>query len=61
MKFSEIINFYLREIDSWTWFKVFINFLFYFAIIISEILFLTSFFLILNKETGTEIINIFFS
>ena len=44
MKFSEIINFYLREIDSWIWFKVFINFLFYFAIIISEILFLSSFF-----------------
>ncbi len=61
MKLSEIINFYLREIDSWIWFKVFINFLFYFAIIISEILFLSSFFLILNKETGTETINIFFS
>ncbi len=61
MKFSEIINFYFREIDFWTWFKVFINFLFYFAIIISEILFLSSFFLILNKETGTETINIFFS
>ena len=60
MKFSEIINFYIREVDSWTWFKVFINFLFYFVIIISEILFLSSFFLMLNKETKTEILNIFF-
>lgn len=60
MKFKEIINFYLREIDKWTWFAVFINFFFYFAIITSEILFLSSFFVILNKETGTEIINIFF-
>lgn len=60
MKFKEIITFYLREIDKWTWSAVFINFFFYFAIIISEILFLSSFFVILNKKTGTEIINIFF-
>jgi len=61
MKISKIVNFYLKEIEAWTWLKVFINSLFYFAIIICEILFLSSFFLMLNKETGTKIINISFS
>lgn len=61
MKISKILNFYFKEIEPWTWFKVFINSLFYFAIIISEMLFLSSFFLMLNKETGAKIINIFFS
>lgn len=61
MKFSEVFKFFIKEIDLKIWFKVFINFLLYFTIIISEILFLTTFYILLNKKTDSELINSFFS
>ena len=61
MNFIEVFKFFTKQIDLKIWFKVLINFFLHFAIILSEILFLTTFFIILNKKTDSEIINIFFS
>ena len=61
MNFIEVFKFFTKQIELKIWFKVLINFFLYFAIILSEILFLTTFFIILNKKTDSEIINIFFS
>ena len=61
MKFSEVFKFFIKEIDLKIWFKVIINFVLHFTIIISEILFLTAFYILLNKKTESEFINNFFS
>jgi ABC-type bacteriocin/lantibiotic exporter with double-glycine peptidase domain len=54
MNFINIFKFFAKETDLKIWFKVFVNFIFQFSIIISEILFLSAFFLILNKKTPSS-------
>ena len=60
MSIFDVFKFFLKQIDIKTWFKVLINFFLHFSIIISEILFLTTFFIILNKKTDSDFINILF-
>ena len=60
MSIIDVFKFFLKQIDIKTWFKVLINFFLHFSIIISEILFLTTFFIILNKKTDSDFINILF-
>jgi hypothetical protein len=61
MTITELLKFFLKEIDFKSWIKVLINFIFHFSIVISEILFLSTFFLILNEKTDSRIFNVFFS
>lgn len=60
MNFLKLLNFFLLHIDLKTWVKSFINVIITFLIIISEILFLTTFYIILNKNTDSKFINDFF-
>jgi ABC-type bacteriocin/lantibiotic exporter with double-glycine peptidase domain len=60
MNFFQVFKFFIKEIDLKTWFKVIINFIFHFSIIVSEILFLSTFFIILNKKTDSDFVNKFF-
>ena len=60
MNFIQILKFFIKEIDLITWLKVIINFIFHFLIIISEILFLSTFFIILNNKIDSDLVNKFF-
>ncbi len=60
MNFLQVFKFFIKEIDLKTWFKVTINFIFHFSIIVSEILFFSTFFIILNKKTDSDFVNKFF-
>lgn len=60
MNFSQVFKFFIKEIDLKTWLRVIINFIFHFSIIFSEILFLSTFFIILNKKTDSDFVNKFF-
>jgi ABC-type transport system involved in cytochrome bd biosynthesis fused ATPase/permease subunit len=60
MNFTQVLKFFVKEIDLKTWLKVIINFIFHFSIIISEILFLSTFFVILNNKTDSALVNKFF-
>ena len=57
MSTARVIKFFFREIDFKTWVNVLINFFFNFSIIISEVLFLSTFFILLNGKTTSENIN----
>ena len=57
MSTVRVIKFFFREIDFKTWVNVLINFFFNFSIIISEVLFLSTFFILLNGKTTSEKIN----
>ena len=44
MSINKVIKFFYKEIDFKTWLNVIFNFIFNFLIIISEVLFLSTFF-----------------
>ena len=57
MSINKVIKFFYKEIDFKTWLNVIFNFIFNFSIIISEVLFLSTFFILLNGKTKSEYIN----
>ena len=59
MKIDRVFRFFLKEIELKIWFKVIVNFILQFTIILAEILFLSIFFLILNQGTNSNIFKIF--
>ena len=60
MSINKVIKFFYKEIDFKTWLNVIFNFIFNFSIIISEVLFLSTFFILLNGKTKSEYINVLF-
>ena len=60
MSINKVIKFFYKEIDFKTWLNVIFNFIFNFLIIISEVLFLSTFFILLNGKTKSEYINVLF-
>ena len=59
MKTTELFRFFLKEINLNIWFKVIIKFILHLLIVFSEILFLSTFFLILNQKVDSKIFNFF--
>ena len=57
MSLTDIIKFFLREIEYKTWINVIISSIFNISIIISEVLFLSTFFILLNGEINSNFIN----
>ncbi len=53
----EIFNFFINQIDKKIWFKVFFNYILIFLLIISELLFLSNFFLLVNSQSATALDN----
>ena len=53
----EIFNFFIKQIEKKIWFKVFLNYIFIFLLIISELLFLSNFFLLVNSQSSTVLDN----
>ena len=60
MSALKLINFFRKEIAIDIWFKVLVKFILHLFIVISEIFFLSAFFLILNKKIDSNIFNIFY-
>ena len=60
MNSINVFKFFIKETDPKIWFKVLVNFIFQFSIVISEILFLSTFFLILNKKTVSGHLDLFY-
>lgn len=60
MTLIKLLKFFIKEINFKTWLNVLINFVIQFSIIISEILFLSTFFLLLNQKKDTNLFSIFF-
>ena len=60
MSALKLINFFRKEIAIDIWFKVLVKFILHLFIVISEIIFLSAFFLILNKKIDSNIFNIFY-
>ena len=56
-KYMEIFNFFIKQIEKKIWFKVFLNYIFIFLLIISELLFLSNFFLLVNSQSSTVLDN----
>lgn len=54
MKLSEIFKFFVKQIELKVWLKIVVNFILQFSIVLSEILFLSIFFLILNQDLGVS-------
>jgi ABC-type transport system involved in cytochrome bd biosynthesis fused ATPase/permease subunit len=59
MNILELINFFRNEIEKKVWFQVFIKFILHLSLVFSEIFFLSSFFLILNKKIDSDTFNYF--
>ena len=59
MKTRELFRFFLKEINFNIWFKVLIKFMLHLLIVFSEILFLSTFFLILNQKVDSKIFSFF--
>jgi ABC-type bacteriocin/lantibiotic exporter with double-glycine peptidase domain len=60
MTLIKLLKFFIKEINFKTWLNVLINFVIQFSVIISEILFLSTFFLLLNQKKDTNLFSIFF-
>tara|TARA_B110000483_G_scaffold13209_1_gene15033 strand:+ start:3187 stop:4866 length:1680 start_codon:yes stop_codon:yes gene_type:complete len=60
MTLIKLLKFFIKEINFKTWLNVLINFVIQFSIIISEILFLSTFFLLLNQKKDTNLFSTFF-
>jgi ATP-binding cassette, subfamily B, bacterial PglK len=60
MKFYKTLFFFYKEISLNIFFKILINFIFIFLIIASELLFLGSFFVLLNQSNDSQVFSIFF-
>ena len=54
MKLSEIFKFFVKQIELKVWLKIVVHFILQFSIVLSEILFLSIFFLILNQDLGVS-------
>jgi len=50
MKLSKIFKFFVKQIEFKMWLQIAVNFILQFSIVLSEILFLSIFFLILNQS-----------
>ena len=59
MKIIELYRFFLKEINFKIWLKVLIKFILYLLIVFTEILFLGTFFLILNQKIDSKVFNFF--
>ena len=59
MKLNKLFYFFINEIKFQTWIKVFINFIIQSIVILSELLFLSTFFLILNQSINSNLLNVF--
>jgi len=53
MKLSRTFKFFIKQIETKVWLKIAVNFILQFAIVLSEILFLSIFFLILNQDLSS--------
>ena len=60
MTLLKLLKFFINEINFKTWLNVLINFVIQFSIIIFEILFLSTFFLLLNQKKDTNLFSTFF-
>lgn len=60
MTLIKLLKFFIKEINFKTWLNVLINFVIQFSVIISEILFLSTFFLLLNQKKDTNLFSTFF-
>ena len=58
MKLSKIFKFFVKQIEFKMWLQIAVNFILQFSIVLSEILFLSIFFLILNQDLGISIFKI---
>jgi hypothetical protein len=59
MKLNKIFKFFIEQVEFKVWLKIIVNFIIQFSIILSEILFLSVFFLVLNQgldNSNVEII-----
>ena len=54
MKLSKIFKFFVTQIELKVWLKIVVHFILQFSIVLSEILFLSIFFLILNQDLGVS-------
>jgi len=53
MKLSRTFKFFIKQIELKVWLKIVVNFILQFSIVLSEVLFLSIFFLILNQDLGS--------
>ena len=60
MNLIKLFKFFIKEISFKTWLNVSINFIIQFSVIIFEILFLSTFFLLLNQKKNTNLFNTLF-
>ena len=60
MKFSNTLRFFYRELDANIFYKILINFILVFFIIGVELLFLGSFFILLEQSSDSQVLSIFF-
>jgi len=60
MNLIKLFKFFIKEISFKTWLNVSINFIIQFSVIIFEILFLSTFFLLLNQKKDTNLFNTLF-
>ena len=54
MNLSRIFKFFINQIELKVWLKIIVHFILQFSIVLSEILFLSIFFLILNQDLGVS-------
>jgi len=55
----EVITFFFKQIEKKIWFKVFFNYFLIFCLIISELLFLSNFFILVNSQSISTLDNNF--
>ena len=54
MKFNRTLKFFINQVEFKVWLKLVVHFILQFLIVLSEILFLSIFFLILNQDLGVS-------
>ena len=54
MKLDKTFKFFIKQIEFKVWLKIVVHFILQFSIVLSEILFLSIFFLILNQDLGVS-------
>ena len=59
MRIAKIVKFFLNEIEKKNWIFVILNYFLFLIITVSDILFFSIFYLLLNKQTDSKYLNLF--
>lgn len=59
MRIAQIVKFFLNEIEKKNWIFVILNYFLFLIITVSDILFFSIFYLLLNKQTDSKYLNLF--